>query len=432
MPSPVFFCMSSMSHSLLLIFALLISGCQKVQEEPLLRASEYLPLIRGDDYWLTLAQLDLVDQLYRNKNTDKAGALLNVIMGYRRAIGTLRGVEALVRFGYFDQACGQLSKMGSLPQEGAAQQKWEIIANLISLAEAAGCREQVVTAITRAGVDVPPMFQDLGNKSFMSSGSKNSSVDPSSKGGLKTSPFKPIPLSKSESSEKSESSNRIKSSNEASEGGEKLQARMMIASGGRALILRAEGLLARGEAGEARKLLTPVVSEGVDYRFANVGDLADLFRLAHAAGLEKEVNQKEDSLVRATRAQAPALTTAYKYWGKMIHLLGVIEKKELAGTLAHEAEERIHATLPDFFQAQALAELGTGVYLAGLHLEARDLWIKALQIAEKIPNPRSRAWGAFQVLIAEARAGATILPQEEIFIGRIEKALPSAYARIGQ
>jgi hypothetical protein len=116
----------------------------------------------------------------------------------------------------------------------------------------------------------------------------------------------------------------------------------------------------------------------------------------------------------------------------VIHLLGAVGKKELAVTLTHEAEERIHVALPDFFQAQALAELGTGVYLAGLHVEARDLWVKALQIAEKIPNPRSRAWGVFQVLIAEARAGATILPQEEIFIGRIEKALPSAYVAIGQ
>lgn len=424
--------MSSMSHLLLLIFVLLVSGCQKAQEEPLLRASEYLPLIRGDEYWLTLAQLDLVDQLYRNKNIDKAGALLNEIMGYRRAIGTLRGSEALVRFGYFDQACAQLSTMGSLPNEGAAQQRWEIIANLISLAEAVGCREQVVTSMTRAGVDVPPMFQDLGNESFMSSGSKNSSVDPSSKGGLKSSSSKRTPLNKSEASAKNENSQKIKSSKDAPEGGEKLQARMKIASGGRALILRAEGLLARGEADEARKLLTPVLSEGVDYCFANVGDLADLFRLAYAAGLEKEVNQQEDSLVRDTRAQAAALTTAYKYWGKVIHLLGAVGKKELAVTLTHEAEERIHVALPDFFQAQALAELGTGVYLAGLHVEARDLWIKALQIAEKIPNPRSRAWGVFQVLIAEARAGATILPQEEIFIGRIEKALPSAYVAIGQ
>jgi hypothetical protein len=81
---------------------------------------------------------------------------------------------------------------------------------------------------------------------------------------------------------------------------------------------------------------------------------------------------------------------------------------------------------------QAYAELGTGVYQAGLEKEARKLWSDALIVAEKIENPRSRAWGVFQVLLGQARAGALTTSEEEEKINKIKKFLPEAYARIGQ
>jgi hypothetical protein len=88
--------------------------------------------------------------------------------------------------------------------------------------------------------------------------------------------------------------------------------------------------------------------------------------------------------------------------------------------------------LPPFFQTQALAELGTGLYQAGLKEQARELWREALAVAEKVSNPRSQAWGAFQVCLAAVRSGASFTPEELEQMGRIEKALPEAYARIGQ
>ena len=53
-------------------------------------------------------------------------------------------------------------------------------------------------------------------------------------------------------------------------------------------------------------------------------------------------------------------------------------------------------------------------------------------MAEKVPNPRSRAWAIFQVCLAAVRSGASFTPEELEAIGRMEKALPEAYARIGQ
>jgi len=144
------------------------------------------------------------------------------------------------------------------------------------------------------------------------------------------------------------------------------------------------------------------------------------------------VAKSVDDLLKITRSQPKALDTAYLYWGKVVRLLGVLGMVGEANTMTAEGAERISTGLPEFFQMQAYAELGTGVYQAGLEKEARKLWNDALIVAEKIENPRSRAWGVFQVLLGQARAGATTTSEEEERINKIKKNLPEAYARIGQ
>jgi hypothetical protein len=116
----------------------------------------------------------------------------------------------------------------------------------------------------------------------------------------------------------------------------------------------------------------------------------------------------------------------------VVRLLALAGRQDDAAKLVAEAPPLIREALPPFFQAQALAELGTGVYQAGLMEQARELWREALVVSEKLSNPRSRAWGVFQVCLAVVRSGATFNSDELEEIGKIEKALPEAYARIGQ
>jgi hypothetical protein len=63
--------------------------------------------------------------------------------------------------------------------------------------------------------------------------------------------------------------------------------------------------------------------------------------------------------------------------------------------------------------------------------EARDCWEQSLQGASVIPNPQSRAVGAFEVLLAQQRVSAPTLPEEEKQIRDILQKLPEAYSAIG-
>lgn len=417
-----------MKYKYLLVLFVILSACQKQTAVPLNRAVALLPLIRGDDYWKSQAQQAVVDELFRERQTKRAEDIIAEIPGYRRALARLDGVEVLIRMGKFDEAGRQLESLGSLPREGAAQQSWEIMGRLFSLGEAAGYGPQALAAVEKAGIAVPPMFQNLGKETFMTAGSEKSSVDPLGEEGRKVLALATGVSKKKKALEKSKGG----SIQEAPEGGGKLQARMKISSGGDALLARAEGLLARGEREKAKELLQPSLQEAQGYRLANVGTRAELLRLAWLAGLEEPVKAQLDELVQLTRSQPAALETSYGYWGKVVRLLATASRQEQATALAAEAPERIREALPPFFQTQALAELGTGLYQAGLKEQARELWREALAVAEKVSNPRSQAWGAFQVCLAAVRSGASFTPEELEQMGRIEKALPEAYARIGQ
>ncbi len=417
----------SMKYQYLLVLLGILTACQKPTTDPLNRAVALLPLIRGDDYWKSQAQQAVVDELFRERQTKRAEDILAEIPGYRRALARLDGVEVLIRMGKFDEAGRQLESLGSLPREGAAQQSWEIMGRLFSLGEAAGYGPQALAAVEKAGIAVPPMFQNLSKETFMTAGSEKSSVDPLGEEGRKFL----APAAKG-SKQKAPEKSKAGSIQEAPEGGGKLQARMKISSGGDALLARAEGLLARGEREKAKDLLQPPLQEAQGYRLANVGTRAELLRLAWLAGLEKPVEAQLDELVQLTRSQPAALETSYGYWGKVVRLLATASRQEQAVALAAEASERIREALPPFFQTQALAELGTGLYQAGLKEQARELWREALAVAAKVSNPRSQAWGALQVSLAAVRSGASFTPEELEQIGRIEKALPEAFVRIGQ
>jgi len=414
-------------HSTLLILMLLVAACHSPVENPLQKATAMLPLIRGDEYWKSQAQRALAHELFQQDQSERAEELILQIQGYRRALARLDGVEVLIQKGKFEEASQQLLSYGTLPQEGVAQQSWEIMGRMFALGEAAGCGAETLAAVKKTGILVPPMFQNLGKGSFMTAGAKEFNIESSGSEDRKGKGKK----AKSAEGQKGNSPGNG-ASKEAPEGGEKLQDRMKISSGGLAILDRTEGLIAQGKLDEAKDTVRQSLSEGVEFRMSNVGMRADCLRLAYQAGFQDEVAKSKDNLLKMTRSQPKQLDTAYLYWGKVVRLLGVLGMVDEANTMTAEGAERISTGLPDFFQMQAYAELGTGVYQAGLEKEARRLWNDALIVAEKIENPRSRAWGVFQVLLSQARAGATTIPEEEERINKIKKTLPEAYARIGQ
>jgi hypothetical protein len=414
-------------NPIFLFFILFVVSCHSPVEDPLQKASGMLPLIRGDEYWKSQAQRAVAHELFRQDQSERAEELILQIQGYRRALARLDGVEVLIQKGKFEDAGRLLLGYGSLPLEGVAQQSWEIMGRMFALGEAAGCGAETLAAVEKVGILVPPMFKNLGKGSFMTAGAKEFNIDSSGSVDRKGKGKK----TKSAGVQK-ENSPGNGASKEAPEGGEKLQGRMKIASGGLAILDRTEGFIAQGKLNEAKDTIRQSLAEGVEFRMSNVGMRADCLRLSYHAGFQDEVAKSIDDLLKITRSQPKALDTAYLYWGKVVRLLGVLGMADEANTMTAEGAERILSGLPEFFQMQAYAELGTGVYQAGLEKEARKLWSDALIVAEKIENPRSRAWGVFQVLLAQARAGAPTTSEEEEKINKIKKNLPEAYARIGQ
>ena len=414
-------------HPIFLIFMLFVVACHSPVENPLQKANEMLPLIRGDDYWKSQAQRAVAHELFRQDQSERAEELILQIQGYRRALARLDGVEVLIQKGKFEEASRRLLSFGALPQEGVAQQSWEIMGRMFALGEAAGCGAETLASVEKVGILVPPMFQTLGKGSFMTAGAKEFSIDPSGSKDRKGNGKKVKPTERQKGNSPGNGTSK-----EAPEGGEKLQARMKISSGGLAILDRTEGLIALGKLNDAKDTIRQSLVEGVEFRMSNVGMRADSLRLAYQAGFHDEVGKSINDILKITRSQPKELDTAYLYWGKVVRLLGVLGMLDEAKTMTTEGAERIPTGLPDFFQMQAYAELGTGVYQAGLEEQARKLWNNALIVAEKIENPRSRAWGVFQVLLGQARAGATTISEEEERINRIKKNLPEAYARIGQ
>ena len=414
-------------NPIFLFFILFVGACHSPVEDPLQKATAMLPLIRGDEYWKSQAQRAVASELFRQDQSERAEELILQIQGYRRALARLDGVEVLIQKGKFEDAGRLLLSYGSLPLEGVAQQSWEIMGRMFALGEAAGCGPETLAAVEKAGILVPPMFKNLSKGSFMTAGAKEFNIDSTGSEDRKGKGKK----TKSAERQKEKTPGNG-TSKEAPEGGEKLQGRMKISSGGQAILDRTEGLIAQGKLNEAKDTIRQSLAEGMEFRMSNVGMRADCLRLAYHAGFQDEVAKSIDDLLKITRSQPKELDTAYLYWGKVIRLLGVLGRVGEANTMTEEGTERISTGLPEFFQMQAYAELGTGVYQAGLEKEARRLWNDALIVAEKIENPRSRAWGVFQVLLGQARAGATTTSEEEEKINKIKKILPEAYARIGQ
>ena len=59
-------------HSTLLILMLLVAACHSPVENPLQKANEMLPLIRGDDYWKSQAQRAVAHELFRQDQSERA------------------------------------------------------------------------------------------------------------------------------------------------------------------------------------------------------------------------------------------------------------------------------------------------------------------------------------------------------------------------
>jgi hypothetical protein len=369
-------------------------------------------------------------QGYYNDAEETAQSIPN----YRSAMAKLCSVEARIEKGEFQLAAEQLLSTPYLPKDGVAQQQWEIISKQLSLAEAVEVFPEMVAAYVKAKVPVPPLFR-VGDATTVSNpagqnisksqtlGSRVPSID---------SPKKPLLADnkKSKGDQAKDSGNQPKNY-EASEGGEKLMARMKAKMGFKALMVRAEGLLALQKRDEAKQLMLTMLTVDNPNRFPNLLIQTEYYGLAWQAGLEDQVRPFILPTLESLKSFPVLHSDLGAFLAAGIVLACLDGKQEMAQVLLAYGKEglRQHS---EFSRNENYAKLGEGCWRAGLEKEARDCWERSLQGASVIPNPQSRAVGAFQVLLAQIHSQAPTLPNEEKQIRAILEKLPEAYSAIGQ
>ena len=88
--------------------------------------------------------------------------------------------------------------------------------------------------------------------------------------------------------------------------------------------------------------------------------------------------------------------------------------------------------MDEYFQMDAFASLAKGAWEAGNHEQAREMWDRALTLAEKNPNPRSKAIGAVQVLLSHAAVNQVPSSELRKRLDRIRKNLPGDYDQLSR
>jgi hypothetical protein len=397
-----------MPYLLILFF---LAGCARVgPTDPQLElAASLVNNMRGDDGTKSIALLELAEAQASTGRWQQAEQTARSIQNYRLALAFLEVAEQKIIEGRFEDAARDLVAQPNLAFDGIAQQRWEIISRQLSLAEAVGIYPAMLAAMEKAGVDVPPMFR-TGDET---KGGSSSTAVPAAAGVIPGSPKAPG------------------RNLEASEGGEKLMGRMKVRMGMAGRMARARGFLATGQAEEARQLLLPVLLEPSAHPFPNLASEAEFLCLAIRGGLRDQAAARVKPVLEGI-GEFPVLDSSLgSVMAAGVELASLEGQKDKAQALVQYGREglRKHS---EFSRNENLARMGVGCWRAGMPDEARACWEAALEGARQIPNPRSRAVGAFEVLMAQIQAGAPLLLAERTRIVAILKELPEAYAKIGQ
>jgi hypothetical protein len=383
-----------------------------------------IPLIQGNEYWLSLALLDFAELLAKQGSYEECREVASEIQNYRRALALLAVPEAMVEKGQFDQARKVLLGMGELPRFGVGPQASEIVSRMMGCAEAAACSQEVLQALLANNIQQAKVYQraldSLASEPFstekesrrdLSMKSKNSPLNGKASGSL--------PANRQEAEAPGATPENI------------LVQRMAFSSGSRALVMRLKGLLEAKRVSEAHQLLDHTLLVSPPYRFADLGSEAKVHRLAWRSGWDKQPGQGLESLRAKALAVSAGLETGYAYVGEVIILAAEMNETATAQELLSQAESKAEE-LPPFFRTMALADLARAAQQSGLPQEGARLLVKSVRLSGENPNPRSQALGVFWAGLAAAECSPQIRGEWEELAEKILIKLPEEYQRLNE
>ena len=375
----------------------------------------------------SISQVDLTKAYALEQMWSRAEEIARSIPNYRSALARLALVEARIELGQFAEASKDLLAMPSLPMDGEGQQRWEIVSRQLSLAEAVNIYPEMIAAYEKSNIRVPPQFKGSGTTLPANQSPTAAQVDRKPASTEKMgSDVKMIKKSNSKDLSSKSSSVNL----EAPEGGEISLARIQVKMSLQALMARAEGLIALARNEDARHLLLPILTSQEDNSFPNLRLQGEYYILCWKAGLQDQVRPLLPPLFESLRAFPILHSDLGDYLAVGIVLAALDGKPEAARQMLEYGREglRHHS---EFSRNKNFARLGKGCWESKMGKEARECWERSLQGASVIPNPQSRAVGAFEVLLAQQKVTAPTLPEEEKQIRDILLKLPKAYSAIG-
>jgi tetratricopeptide (TPR) repeat protein len=374
----------------------------------------------------SISQVDLTKAYALQQMWSRAEEIARSIANYRSALARLALVEARIELGQFAEASKDLLAMPSLPMDGESQQRWEIISRQLSLAEVVNIYPEMIAAYEKANIRVPPQFKGNGKTLPANQSTTAAQVDRKLASAKMDSDVKV--KKKSNSEDLSSKSGAVDL--EAPESGEILLARIKVKMALQVLMARAEGLIALERNEDARHLLLPILTPQEDNSFPNLHLQGEYYILCWKAGLQDQVRPLLPPLFESLRAFPIQHSDLGDYLAVGIVLATLDGKPEAALRMLEYGREglRHHS---EFSRNKNFARLGKGCWESKLGKEARECWERSLQGASVIPNPQSRAVGAFEVLLAQQRVSSPTLPEEEKQIRDILQKLPEAYSAIG-
>jgi tetratricopeptide (TPR) repeat protein len=167
-----------------------------------------------------------------------------------------------------------------------------------------------------------------------------------------------------------------------------------------------------------------------------------LARMQWELGLRGDAQRSYDEGMERIRKLNPRLEFLDLAYADAVVVRAGLENPAAAKQMVADRVEEISRRDPgnpfpmpvmdEYFQMDAFASLAKGAWQAGNHDQARELWSRALSLAEKNPNPRSRAIGAVQVLLSHAAVNQVPEPDLRRRLDKLRGELPEAYRQLSR
>ena len=332
--------------------------------------------------------------------------LISQITDYRSALAKLAVWSELVKRGQNSQVRGYLLRNSNLPSAGVGLQESEIIVQMLSLADATHCLENLTECWKRDKRELPPYVAMNVLPNFIRSGKR------------------PGKIGASKTAEKGMTAREADSP-------EAVQQRMVWRSTSQGLSFEVEGLIQSQKMNEARDLLKPFFTVGKELPAYNLSQASHLLLLACRCGLQDEVSHKVPQLIKQAESLPPGWINSFEDLGSLFALLGELGMQDKITGLVDGCLKKQTNNIEPYFLMLGKAQLAEGCWAGGQKDLAFKLWRESIDTAQKTPNPRSQVVGVFEVWLGFQRSHAPIPDDIRAKTVQWLETVNQAYADIG-